>query len=70
MNIVRVLVVGAFLVTVAGCGGGGSRAVFVNRSTTLGQELSDLQGAYQKGVLTEEEYTDQRARLLRGEAGK
>lgn len=55
------------LFSLSGCGGGGSHAVYVNKSTTLGQELNDLQTALQKGVVTEDEYKEQRAKLLRGQ---
>jgi Short C-terminal domain len=32
----------------------------------MGQELQDLKGAYDKGIITEREYNQQREKLLRG----
>ena len=58
--------------TVAGCcGGGGSNAKSetTNFSTTLGQELSDLQKAYDQGIITEKQYRDAKEKLLK-ERGK
>ncbi len=47
----------------AGCGGGGARVE--QSSTTLGQELTDLQGAYNKGIITEKEYEKAKKNLLK-----
>ncbi|MGE5238583.1 MAG: SHOCT domain-containing protein [Chloroflexota bacterium] len=33
-------------------------------STTLGRELQDLDEAYKKGLLTEEEYADAKKKLI------
>lgn len=57
------LLVGAFL---PGCGGGGAKTFYMHKNTTLGQELSDLQTAYQKGAISENDYEEQRAKLLKG----
>lgn len=35
------------------------------RTTTLGQELQDLDDAYKRGLLTDAEYEKQRTRLLK-----
>ncbi len=53
--------------SLTGCGGGGSKAYYYNRNTTIGQELSDLQGALQRGAITEDEYRAQRERILNPE---
>ena len=60
-----------FPFAVAGCCGGGSSAKSetTNFSTTLGQELSDLQKAYEQGVITEKQYRDAKEKLLK-ERGK
>ncbi len=58
--------------TFAGCcGGGGSKVKTesTNISTTLGQELSDLQKAYEQGIITENQYKEAKEKLLK-ERGK
>jgi hypothetical protein len=49
----------------AGCWGGGADVRNSNRSTTVGQELIDLQRARDQGVIDEREYERQRKRILR-----
>lgn len=53
--------------TVAGCCGGGSssKSETTNYSTTLGQELTDLQKAYDEGVITEKQYQEAKEKLLK-----
>ena len=48
------------------CGGGGSstRAETNINSTTTGQQLIDLQKAYESGALSEKEYTKQKEIIL------
>lgn len=53
-----------------GCGGGGAATYYMHRNTTTGQELSDLQAAYQKGALTEDEYLSQKNKILKGEVNR
>jgi hypothetical protein len=50
-----------------GCGGGGAKTYYMNRTTTLGQELTDLKTAYEQGAITEQEYVGQRSKLLKGQ---
>jgi hypothetical protein len=57
-------VLAASLLAAAGCGGGGASVMAQTHTTTLGEELIDLNKAYQKGLLTTEEYEKQRAKLL------
>jgi hypothetical protein len=56
-----------FPFAVAGCCGGGSdvKSETTNYSTTLGQELSDLQKAYEQGVITEKQYREAKEKLLK-----
>lgn len=54
------------ILCIAGCGGGGAKSVHVNRVTTVGQELNDLHEAHKKGALSDSEYAEQKARILRG----
>ena len=59
-----VLSVGSF-----GCGRGGSQAKVesTTRTTTLGQELQDLDAAYKQGIITEKEYEKKKKELLKRE---
>lgn len=59
------------LFTVAGCCGGGSKVQTksTNISTTLGQELTDLQAAYEQGIISEKQYREAKEKLLK-ERGK
>ncbi len=50
--------------TLSACGNGGNTTNNVS-TTTLGQELADLDKAYAGGLLTEKEYEDQRKALLK-----
>ncbi len=53
------------------CGGGGSKVQTksTNISTTLGQELTDLQTAYDQGIISEKQYREAKEKLLK-ERGK
>ena len=46
-----------------GCGGGGAK--IDARTTTLGQELQDLEDARQKDLLTEKEYQKKRKEIMK-----
>jgi hypothetical protein len=50
--------------TVTGCGGG-PKANVTAQTTTLGQELVDLQQAYEKGIITEKEYNDLKKKVMK-----
>jgi hypothetical protein len=63
--VVMMLIVGAYLVGC--CGGGKKETVLVPQSqptTTLGQELQDLDEAYKKGAVTKDEYEAAKKKLL------
>ncbi len=67
MKLIRVLTVVLVLVSwwaVIGCGGGGADVKQMTTTTTLGQELQDLDDAYKKGLLSEEEYKKSRKNLM------
>lgn len=53
--------------TVAGCFSfkGGDETVVRQNSPTTEQELQDLKAAYDRGIISEREYNQQRDRLLR-----
>jgi len=49
---------------IVGCGGGGAEVKTQSYSTTLGQELKDLDEAYQKGIITEKQYKEAKEKLI------
>lgn len=48
------------------CGGGGTKVQSEQStySTTLGQELRDLEDAYKKGIITEKQYEEAKKKLI------
>jgi uncharacterized membrane protein len=52
--------------TLSGCFSfrGGDETVIQQRSTSTERELADLKAAYDKGIISEREYNQQRDRLL------
>jgi hypothetical protein len=68
MKLIRVLAVVLVLISwgaMLGCGGGGADVKQMTTTTTLGQELQDLDDAYKKGLLSEEEYKESRKNLMK-----
>ncbi|MBK6288994.1 MAG: SHOCT domain-containing protein [Gammaproteobacteria bacterium] len=63
-KIVAVAAVVVFSTVLAGCGGG-STTVKAGNEQTAGQELLDLQKAYESGVISEREYNDAKKKLLK-----
>jgi hypothetical protein len=51
----------------AGCRGGKAKveSTTVTTTTTLGQELMDLQKAYEQGIITEKQYKDAKEKLIK-----
>ena len=49
----------------SGCGGGGAKVQSSVTTTTMGQELQDLEESYKKGLLTEAEYKKARKAILK-----
>ncbi len=64
----RMFAVAATLL-LAACGGGGSKVESSNevRATTTGQELLDLKSALDSGAITQDEYEEQREKILERE---
>lgn len=66
----RLLKFWAFMVMImavlglAACGGGGADVKTQSYSTTLGQELKDLDEAYNKGIITEKQYKKAKEKLI------
>jgi hypothetical protein len=65
MRVLTVVLLLAFSGAILGCGGGGADVKQMTTTTTLGQELQDLEDAYQKGLLSEEEYQKSRKNLMK-----
>jgi hypothetical protein len=67
MHMVKIWLL-AIMVTIAisvgGCGGGGAQVKAQTTTTTLGQELQDLDAAYQKGLLSTNEYEKKRKKIM------
>jgi len=49
---------------VSSCGGGGAKVQTETTTVTLGQQLIDLQTAYDKGIITEKQYNETKKNLL------
>ena len=56
VKIWAVVIIIVMALGIAACGGGGAEVKSQSYATTLGQELKDLEDAYQKGVITEKQY--------------
>jgi hypothetical protein len=52
-------------VSIVGCGGGGASVRQETYGTTLGQELQDLEEAYQKGIITEKQFERAKKALIK-----
>jgi uncharacterized membrane protein len=49
----------------AGCRGGKAKVEATTTTTTLGQELMDLEKAYKQGIITEKEYKQSKERIIK-----
>lgn len=59
-----VMVIMVMSIGLVACGGGGAEVKSQSYSTTLGQELKDLEDAYQKGIITEKQYNRSKEKLI------
>jgi hypothetical protein len=63
--IVVVIVLGIGFTGCRGGRGGKATVESTTTSTTLGQELMDLQKAYEQGIITEKEYKESKERIIK-----
>lgn len=56
---------GLAAVTLTGCGGDDERTVVKNESASRGQQLMDLQRAYDNGAISRREYEREREKVLK-----
>lgn len=62
LNFLKSLVIVSSLFLLISCGGGGAN---INQSTTtMGQELMDLDKSHQQGIITEKEYKKAKETIL------
>ena len=64
LRVLAMIILIPFGAGLTGCGGGGSEVKSDVSTTTVGQELLDLQSAYKKGVITKEEYESAKEKIL------
>ena len=76
MIFLRVFLLGlmmVFILSLGGCCGGGKETTVVTApaapTTTLGQELKDLDEAYKNGAITKEEYEKAKKKLMENRTG-
>jgi uncharacterized membrane protein len=53
-----------FALGLTACGGGGATTTMQASTTTMGQELIDLDESYKKGLITEKEYKKAKEAIL------
>ena len=65
LRVLAMIILILFWTGLAGCGGGeGGEVKSEIGSTTVGQELIDLESAYKKGAITKEEYESLKEKVL------
>ncbi len=64
-TLLRATLIGVTALSLGGCIRGGSKNETQVSTTTTGQELTDLQTAYENGVITAEEYEKKKKEILK-----
>jgi len=66
LRVLAMIILILFGAGLAGCGGGeGGEVKSQITTTTVGQELMDLESAYKKGAITEKEYEKAKKKILK-----
>ena len=68
MGILKVVILAALIAigtAFAGCSGGGAEVQTQTTTTTVGQELTDLKAAYDKGIINQDEYERLRKKVMK-----
>ena len=63
MRLLTVSLLAALLAV--GCGGGGTDVKQTTNTTTMGQELMDLNSSYEKGIIDEGEYKKAKKQIMK-----
>ena len=63
-KLVLLAMCGFLVLGVTACGGGGADVKSQITTTTVGQQLIDLKKAYDAGAMTQQEYEQQRKKIL------
>lgn len=64
LRIARAAALGLIVISFAACGGGGAESKTDIKTTTLGQELSDLKKALDDGAINQKDYDRQKKKIL------
>ena len=64
LRVLAMIILIPFWAALTGCGGGGADVKSDISTTTVGQELMDLKSAYEKGVITQEQYENAKEKIL------
>jgi len=62
-TVARAVLPVVLLLGLSACGGGGAKVEA--STTTMGQELMDLDASYKKGLLSEDEYNSARKKIMK-----
>jgi len=64
MRQIKFILLMLLVLSLTACGGGGADVKTTTHSTTMGQELMDLDESYKKELLTEKEYNNAKKNIM------
>jgi len=64
MTVSRLLLIIVLLFTLTACGGSDTEVRSTTMTTTMGQELMDLNESYKRGIINESEYNDAKEKIM------